>query len=314
MALLGLLALLAHGSDAAVSVYTPRGPTGLRAAQECADLGSWLAYLGAGACADLGVDAAVCADLAKPDRANARCVETHGPAVSKALGDAKHRHEKELWKGTAAFTISAFNNWGVVRPFLTSLGAPRVLPSAATVFGVLVDAPALAATKFTREGRLGDHDVSALDDRADATLRDLAPAACARLPALCAPFPLLDLNLDVRSASVAEEAARAVVASAPPASAPGAAHALLFWWHLRYGGEHGAVAETVSTAPALDGGETGDGHWRVAGVVLDRGRGLPLARGDVLDVHLAVRGSKVGVLKTVTRRAKDGGAAATRPA
>ena len=121
MALFGLLALLAHGSDAAVSVYTPRGPTGLRAAQECADLGSWLAYLGAGACADLGVDAAVCADLAKPDRANARCVETHGPAVSKALGDAKHRHEKELWKGTAAFTISAFNNWGVVRPFLTSL-------------------------------------------------------------------------------------------------------------------------------------------------------------------------------------------------
>ncbi|KAH8056950.1 glycosyl transferase [Aureococcus anophagefferens] len=96
MALLGLLALLAHGGDAAVSVYTPRGPTGLRAAQECADLGSWLAYLGAGACADLGVDAA-------------------------ALGDAKRRHEKELWKGTAAFTISAFNNWGVVRPFLTSL-------------------------------------------------------------------------------------------------------------------------------------------------------------------------------------------------
>ena len=194
-----------------------------------------------------------------------------------------------------------------------TVGAPRVLPSAATVFGVLVDAPALAATKFTREGRLGDHDVSALDDRADATLRDLAPAACARLPALCAPFPLLDLNLDVRSASVAEEAARAVVASSPPVSTPGAAHALLFWWHLRYGGEHGAVAETVSTAPALDGGETGDGHWRVAGVVLDRGRGLPLARGDVLDMHLAVRGSKVGVLKTVTRRAKDGGAAATRP-
>ncbi|KAH8081717.1 protein-arginine omega-N asymmetric methyltransferase [Aureococcus anophagefferens] len=195
-----------------------------------------------------------------------------------------------------------------------TVGAPRVLPSAATVFGVLVDAPALAATKFTREGRLGDHDVSALDDRADATLRDLAPAACARLPALCAPFPLLDLNLDVRSASVAEEAARAAVASSPPVSTPGAAHALLFWWHLRYGGEHGAVAETVSTAPALDGGETGDGHWRVAGVVLDRGRGLPLARGDVLDVHLAVRGSKVGVLKTVTRRAKDGGAAANRPA
>ncbi|KAK7240940.1 protein-arginine omega-N asymmetric methyltransferase [Aureococcus anophagefferens] len=194
-----------------------------------------------------------------------------------------------------------------------TVGAPRVLPSAATVFGVLVDAPALAATKFTREGRLGDHDVSALDDRADATLRDLAPAACARLPALCAPFPLLDLNLDVRSASVAEEAARAAVASSPPVSTPGAAHALLFWWHLRYGGEHGAVAETVSTAPALDGGETGDGHWRVAGVVLDRGRGLPLARGDVLDVHLAVRGSKVGVLKTVTRRAKDGGAAAARP-
>ena len=121
MALVGLLALLAHSSDAAVSVYTPRGPTGLRAAQECADLGSWLAYLGAGACADLGVDEAICADLAKPDRANARCVETHGPAVSKALGDAKRLHEKELWKGTAAFTISAFNNWGVVRPFLTSL-------------------------------------------------------------------------------------------------------------------------------------------------------------------------------------------------
>ncbi|KAH8081688.1 glycosyl transferase [Aureococcus anophagefferens] len=120
MALLGLLALLAHGGDAAVSVYTPRGPTGC-APPGCADLGSWLAYLGAGACADLGVDAAVCADLAKPDRANARCVETHGPATSKALGDAKRRHEKELWKGTAAFTISAFNNWGVVRPFLTSL-------------------------------------------------------------------------------------------------------------------------------------------------------------------------------------------------
>ena len=123
----------------------------------------------------------------------------------------------------------------------------------------------------------------------------------------------VSVYLDVRSASVAEEAARAVVASSPPASAPGAAHALLFWWHLRYGGEHGAVAETVSTAPALDGGETGDGHWRVAGVVLDRGRGLPLARGDVLDVHLAVRGSKVGVLKTVTRRARDGGAAAKQP-
>ncbi|KAH8081719.1 glycosyl transferase [Aureococcus anophagefferens] len=121
MALLGLLALLAHGGDAAVSVYTPRGPTGLRAAQECADLGSWLAYLGAGACADLGVDAAVCADLAKPDRANARCVETHGPAASKALGDAKRRHEKELWKGTAAFTISAFNNWGVERYPATDL-------------------------------------------------------------------------------------------------------------------------------------------------------------------------------------------------
>ncbi|KAH8071760.1 protein-arginine omega-N asymmetric methyltransferase [Aureococcus anophagefferens] len=151
-----------------------------------------------------------------------------------------------------------------------TVGAPRVLPSAATVFGVLVDAPAPAA-KFTREAPGRPRRV-ALDDRADATLRDLAPAACARLPALCAPFPLLDLNLD-----------------------------------------HGAVAETVSTAPALDGGETGDGHWRVAGVVLDRGRGLPLARGDVLDVHLAVRGSKVGVLKTVTRRAKDGGAAAARP-
>ncbi|KAH8081687.1 protein-arginine omega-N asymmetric methyltransferase [Aureococcus anophagefferens] len=120
-------------------------------------------------------------------------------------------------------------------------------------------------------GRLGDHDVSALDDRADATLATSRRPA--RLPALCAPFPLLDLNLDVRSASVAEEAARAAVASSPPVSTPGAAHARLFWWHLRYGGEHGAVAETVSTAPALDGGETGDGHWRVAGVVLDRGRG-----------------------------------------
>ncbi|KAH8056949.1 protein-arginine omega-N asymmetric methyltransferase [Aureococcus anophagefferens] len=135
-----------------------------------------------------------------------------------------------------------------------TVGAPRVLPSAATVFGVLVDAPALAATEAARRRRV------------------------------------VAAGLD-----------------------PGAAHALLFWWHLRYGGEHGAVAETVSTAPALDGGETGDGHWRVAGVVLDRGRGLPLARGDVLDVHLAVRGSKVGVLKTVTRRAKDGGAAAARP-
>jgi glycosyltransferase involved in cell wall biosynthesis len=107
----------------AVSVFT-NATRGLRAAQECADLQHWLEHLGDGNCD--AISRHLCGILGFED-GEARCVEfaqaseEQQERVSEALKQAKRIGEKHAWNGTCAFTISAFNNWGVVRPFLESI-------------------------------------------------------------------------------------------------------------------------------------------------------------------------------------------------
>ena len=184
------------------------------------------------------------------------------------------------------------------------LGRPRVLPADAEVRAVLVDAADLSSRNYVAPGALGDHDVSPLDDLADAYLRDLDPRTCATYRRLGEPFKLLDLHLDTRQGNAAETAATPTVVASSPATVDGRAHALLFWWRLTYPRALDAPPTTVSTAPPLDDGAAASApghHWRVAGVALNRGEGLKVLRGDVIDIEVAIRHSRLGVIRTKTR-------------
>lgn len=127
-----------HG---AISVFdTPTGPNGLRPMQECGDLSLWLDWLvaqralpGADACG--GLPESACAALARRDAKS--CAGVGEEVVTQALDRVRARYRDELWNGTAAFTISAWNNWAVVRVFLESL--LRANPSLATVVWFVAD-------------------------------------------------------------------------------------------------------------------------------------------------------------------------------
>ena len=130
-------AVVVAKTNAAVTVDA--APRDLRPVQECADLAAWLAHLG-GDCGAAGLahggDAAAAAlcDIVAGGATGAGACATRAAAdveasarVHAALRRVKARRARGAWRGTAAFTISAYNNWGVVRPFLESLlaHAPR---------------------------------------------------------------------------------------------------------------------------------------------------------------------------------------------
>jgi hypothetical protein len=130
-------AVVVAKTNAAVTVDA--APRDLRPVQECADLAAWLAHLG-GDCGAAGLahggDAAAAAlcDIVAGGATGAGACATRADAdaeasarVHAALRRVKARRARGAWRGTAAFTISAYNNWGVVRPFIESLlaHAPR---------------------------------------------------------------------------------------------------------------------------------------------------------------------------------------------
>jgi len=134
-----VVAAIVVGAPADAAVTADAAPRDLRPVQECADLAAWLAHLG-GDCGAAGLTrggetgaAALCdavaggAGGAGACAARAAADAEASARVHAALRRVKARRARGAWRGTAAFTISAYNNWGVVRPFLESLlaHAPR---------------------------------------------------------------------------------------------------------------------------------------------------------------------------------------------
>ncbi|MEM6730594.1 MAG: hypothetical protein AAF658_03510, partial [Myxococcota bacterium] len=188
-----------------------------------------------------------------------------------------------------------------------------ISPCAATAWGVLVEAPALARCHYVDASRTLGLNVRALDEFSTPHARDIdvgkvvATAISSHPPItkqLSHSVRLLDLDFLQETPSdqqypqdphcsewtycprrgPLEAGAAASRSHVVEATAPGTAHALLIWWHLRFG------ESVISTVPSLDG-EASLSHWRAAAYILNRGTGIGVRESTTLRLRTCMRHS-----------------------